>query len=127
MLKKSSPNYTLSNSNNSNTNWKFFDLNFRWKDIYALQNVELMRTLLSNRLQKFTINLLMNQPLAQLFSAHAIDAGGLRFTSRVGQIGTVSPTARHRCDVSSQLCIPCAKQRRWAPPLVTRFGVLPRV
>ena len=44
-----------------------------------------------------------------------------------GQIGTVSPTARLRCDVSSELCSPGAKPRRWAPPLVTRFGVIPRV
>ena len=35
-----------------------------------------------------------------------IGAGGLGFDSRAGQIGTVSPTARHRCDVSSELCNP---------------------
>ena len=40
---------------------------------------------------------------------HAIGAGGLRFDSRAGQISTVSPTARHRCDVSSELCSPGAK------------------
>ena len=40
---------------------------------------------------------------------------------------TVSPIARHRCDVSSELCCPGAKPRRWIPPLVTRFGVIPRV
>ena len=40
---------------------------------------------------------------------------------------TVLPTTRHRCDVSSELCCPVAKPRRWAPPLVTRFGVIPRV
>ena len=39
---------------------------------------------------------------------------------------TVSPTARHRCDVSSELCCPDAKQRRWTPPLVTRFGAISR-
>ena len=27
---------------------------------------------------------------------------------------TVSPTARHRCDVSSKLCWPGAQPRRWA-------------
>ena len=48
---------------------------------------------------------------------HAIGAGGLGFDSRAGQIDTVSPTARHRCDVSSELCSPGAKSRRWAPPL----------
>ena len=39
----------------------------------------------------------------------------------------VSPTTRHRCDVSSELCCPGAKPRRWAPQLVTRFGVIRRV
>ena len=61
--------------------------------------------------------------LAQLLSAQAIGAVGLGFDSRAGQIGT----ARHRCDVSSGLCCPGAKPRKWAPPLVTRFGVLTRV
>ena len=54
---------------------------------------------------------------------HAIGAGDLKFDSRIGQINTVSPTARHRCDGSSELCSPDTKPRRWAPPLVTRFGV----
>ena len=40
---------------------------------------------------------------------------------------TVSPTARHRCDVFLELCHPGAKPRRWTPPLVTRFGIIPRV
>ena len=65
-----------------------------------------------------------DQRLAQLLSAHAyhaIGVGGLGFKFRTGQMGTVSPTARHRCDVSSVLCSPDAKPRRWAPPLVTRF------
>ena len=35
----------------------------------------------------------------------------------------VLPTARHRCDVSSELCSSGTKPGRWAPPLVTRFGV----
>ena len=37
---------------------------------------------------------------------------------------TVSPMVRHRCDVSSELCCPGAKPRRWAPPFVLRFGVI---
>ena len=41
----------------------------------------------------------INRPLAQLLSAHAIGAEGLGFKSRVGLVGTVSRTARHRCDV----------------------------
>ena len=39
----------------------------------------------------------------------------------------MSPSARHRCDVSSELCYSCAKLRRWVPLLVTRFGVIPQV
>ena len=66
-------------------------------------------------------------PLAQLLRSHVIGAGGLGFKSRVGQIGAVSPTTRHFCDVLSKLCSPGAKPQRWAQPLVTRFSVIPRV
>ena len=37
---------------------------------------------------------------------------------------TVSPQARYRCNVSSNLCSPGAKSRRLASPLVTRFGAI---
>ena len=40
---------------------------------------------------------------------------------------TVSPTAHHHCDVSSELCCLGFRPQRWTPPLVTRFGVIPRV
>ena len=43
------------------------------------------------------------------------------------KLDSESPTASHRCNVSSELCCPDAKLRRWAPPLVTRFGVILRV
>ena len=49
----------------------------------------------------------------------------VRFLGRSNQ--SRSPTARHRCDVSSELCCPSAKPRRWAPLLVTRFDVIPQV
>ena len=40
-------------------------------------------------------------------------AGGLRFNSRAGQMGrSVSPTACHCCDVSSDLCCSGAKPQR---------------
>ena len=52
-----------------------------------------------------------DRSLAQLLSAHAIGAGGSGFKSRDGQIGLVSPMARHRCDVSSEMCSPGAKPR----------------
>ena len=48
----------------------------------------------------------------------AIGVGDHGFDIWIGQIGTVSPSARHRCDVSFELCCPGAKLRRWAPPLV---------
>ena len=54
-----------------------------------------------------------------------IGEGGLVLDSRASQIGTVSSTARHLCDVSSELCCPGAKSQRY--PLVTRLGVMPRV
>ena len=44
--------------------------------------------------RNFKIEKKINRPLAQLLSAHAIGAEGLRFKSRVGLVGTVSPTAR---------------------------------
>ena len=34
---------------------------------------------------------------------------------------TLSPTVRHRCDVSSELCFPSAKPLRWAQPLVYKL------
>ena len=40
---------------------------------------------------------------------------------------TASATSCHRCDVSQELCCPGAKLRRWASPLVARFGVMARV
>ena len=46
------------------------------------------------------------------FQADAIGAGDLGLNSRAGQIGTVSPTARHRCEVSSELYYPGAKPRK---------------
>ena len=53
----------------------------------------------------------------------AIDAGGLKFDSRAGQIGqrlTTAETLLHSCVVK-------AKAAEMAPPLVTRFGILTRV
>ena len=39
----------------------------------------------------------------------------------------MSPTDRHLSNVSLELCSPGTKPRRWAPPLVARFGLIPRV
>ena len=59
----------------------------------------------------------------------AIDAGGLGFNYWASQILIQyrRRLARHRCSVYSELCSPGAKPRRWAPPLVTRLGVISRV
>ena len=43
----------------------------------------------------------------------------------INEVGRL-PTARHRCNVSSLVCYPGAKPRRWTQPLVTRFGVILR-
>ena len=50
---------------------------------------------------------------------------GVRFPGRSNR-DIVSPTARHRCDVSKEPCCLNAKLRKWAPPLVRRFGVTPQ-
>ena len=57
--------------------------------------------------------------------AHAIDAEGPGFDSRASQIGTVSPTPHHNCDVSSELRCPGAEGLD--PLSVTCFGEIPRV
>ena len=58
-------------------------------------------------------------------------AGDLAFNYRVGQIGTVSPTARHRrYDIFSEHFFRHALSRGddpRQPPLVTSFGVIARV
>ena len=69
----------------------------------------------------------MDGPLVQSVTAHVIIAVDLGIDTRVGQIGTVSPAARHSCDVPSELCSPGAMPGKWAAPLVTHFGIIMRV
>ena len=57
--------------------------------------------------------------LALVVKNIVIGPGGLGVDSRVGQIGTVLPVARHRCDVFSDMGCSGAKLLRWAP--ATRF------
>ena len=45
-----------------------------------------------------------DQPVSSVVKHVGIGAGGLRFDFWAGQIGTVSPTVHHRCNVSSELC-----------------------
>ena len=54
---------------------------------------------------------------------HAIGGGDLEFDSWIGQISTVPPTAHHCCNVSSMLCCPSAKLRRWGSLLVTFLDI----
>ena len=69
----------------------------------------------------------IHQPDGFVVKDIASGAGSHGFDSRPGQIGTVLPTACHRCDVSSKMCCPDVKPRRWSPPLVTRFVITRRV
>ena len=57
----------------------------------------------------------------------ALCAEGSGFDYQGGESNAMSPTALHRCDVFSKLCCPNARPRRWAPLLVTRLDVTPRV
>ena len=51
--------------------------------------------------------------------------GGLRFKSRVGQIGHSVATARHRCDISSkEAVLPGCNDTKVGPQLVARFDVI---
>ena len=52
-----------------------------------------------------------HRPVRAFVNDVAIGAGSLRFHTPAGQIGTVSPTARHCCDVSSEQCYPGAVPR----------------
>ena len=45
--------------------------------------------------------------VAKRTAAHAINEGGLGFESQARQIGTVSSTACHLCNVSSELYAMC--------------------
>ena len=51
--------------------------------------------------------------------AVVIGAEGSGFVSRSIKSDTVLPSARHRCDVSSELYCPRAMSRRWAPLLAS--------
>ena len=63
-------------------------------------------------------------PVGVVVKGIAIGAEGPGFRSRAGQIGTMSLTARHRCNVSLELCCPGAKPRRRAPPLVIAYALV---
>ena len=61
--------------------------------------------------------------------AKNIAIGAANLDSIPGQVKSVIVllTARHHCDVSSELCCPVAKPRRWTTPLVTHFGLVPQI
>ena len=54
-------------------------------------------------------------------------AGGLDSIPGPFTSDAVSPTAGHRCEISSQSNCPVAKPQRWVSPLATCIGVIPRV
>ena len=78
------------------------------------------------KIVSYVINPNINTINQRVVKDIAVGAGGLGFDFWAGQIGHLQ-IAYHRCFVSSKLCCPGAKQRRLAPPLVTRFGVISRV
>ena len=59
------------------------------------------------------INWLINWLVNIVVNDIAIGAGGLGSIPGTMKSDTVSPTARHRCDVSSELCCPGANPRKW--------------
>ena len=65
-----------------------------------------------------------NRPIVEHIT---IGSGGLGSIPGSVKSDTVSPTARHRYDVSSELCCPGAKPHRWTSSLVTCVGVILRV
>ena len=103
------------------------------RETLSLWNECLQLIFISNRLMNAFLRYLavvsrfslqIKNMLSIKLNAHTVGAGGLGFESQVGQIES---QCRHRCDVSSELCSPGAKLRRWVTPLVSRFGVIPRV
>ena len=54
----------------------------------------------------------------------AICVGGRGSISGQVKWDTISPTAHHCCNVSSELCRLGAKPQRWAAPVFTRFGLI---
>ena len=69
-----------------------------------------------------------NWPVVSLVINHiAIGTEVLGMIPGPVKSNTMSPTARRRCDVSSELCCPGAKPQRWAPILISLFGVIPQV
>ena len=58
-----------------------------------------------------------------VIKAIAIGTGGLGLIPGLVKLHTVSPTAHHRCDVSSKLSWQGVKQGRWSPLLVTCVSV----
>ena len=61
------------------------------------------------------------RPVSSVVKYIAIGAGRPEFNSRVGKKHTMSSTALHRCDISSELCCAGAQPRRRTSRLVTRF------
>ena len=75
---------------------------------------------------KFVFALISTRQFAQWLKTSLSAREDLDSIPGLVKSNAVSPTARHRCDVSSELCCPDAKPRRWIPPLVTRFSVISR-
>ena len=70
---------------------------------------------------------LLTSPLVGLSSPSSVNHIEYSVANGLIKSNVVSPTARHRCDVSSWLCWPDAKPLKWTPLLVASLGVIPRV
>ena len=65
-----------------------------------------------------------NRPVGEVVKDIPIGAVGLEFDPRAGQIGhCLQPLAT----AATFLCCPGVRPRRWAPPLVARFDMIPRL
>ena len=64
------------------------------------------------------------RPVGLVVKDIAVDAGGLGLDTRAGQIERY---CQRLVTAASFLCYPGAEPWKWAPALVTRFGVMPRV
>ena len=65
---------------------------------------------------------LRNRPFNAVVKRIALGTDCLDSISGPVKSDKVLPTARHRCDVSSELCYPHAKLPRSVPILAARFG-----
>ena len=103
---------------------------FNWTFNFALALVfPFMQVLCRPIITVFSNWLLrVDRPLAQSLSArYRCGRSGVRFPGRSNRHSVANDSPPLRRFFGAVLCCPGAKPRRWAPQLVTRFGVIRRV